>query len=69
MTCSTVLKKLIVAQLIKNFPAFYGTQASLPYSQEPPTEPISRQLKTVYSLMQCKVIPSSSNNVTGALVL
>jgi hypothetical protein len=32
-----ILEKLTVAQLDKKFPAFYGTQRSLPYSQEPAT--------------------------------
>jgi hypothetical protein len=30
-----------VAQLLKNFPTFYGTQSSLPCSQEPSTDPYS----------------------------
>jgi hypothetical protein len=31
--------KLPVVQPLKNFPAFYGTEGSLPYSQEPSTGP------------------------------
>jgi len=31
--------KLIVIQVIKHFPAFYGTEGALPCSQEPATGP------------------------------
>jgi hypothetical protein len=34
-----VLENLIVTQLVKKFATFYGTQSSLPCSQEPTTEP------------------------------
>jgi hypothetical protein len=34
-----ILKKLIVTQPVKKFPAVYATQISLPCSQEPATGP------------------------------
>jgi hypothetical protein len=34
-----LLEKILVAQLVKKFPAFYGTKGSLRYSQKLATEP------------------------------
>jgi len=34
-----LLEKLIVAQLVKEFPPFTQAESSLPYSQEPATGP------------------------------
>jgi hypothetical protein len=36
------LKKLTVVHLVKKFSAIYGTGESLPYSQEPETDPQSQ---------------------------
>jgi hypothetical protein len=37
-----LLEKLIVTQLVKKFPAFYGTSRFLPCSQQPATGPYSK---------------------------
>jgi hypothetical protein len=42
-----LLEKLTGPQLIKKFPAFYGTQSSLPHSQDPPPVPILSQINPV----------------------
>jgi hypothetical protein len=47
--CNWVPEKPPVAQLVKNFPAFYGTEVSLTCSQEPSTglypEPVEKKKK------------------------
>jgi hypothetical protein len=43
-----ILKKLIVAQLVKNFPAFMETEDSLQCSHDsPPVDPVLRHMKSV----------------------
>ena len=44
-----LLEKLIVLQLPKKFPAFYGTQSSLLFSKHPPRFPIPNPINTVHA--------------------